>query len=1010
MIMNYEWSFFFSSVKCRLLKKRKKYTVTMRLSGATPRSFDPDEPPLTPHPSGIDYEARERALAAREATFRKTEAAHEALVNDIAIKLAADDAAAEARATEYDAKLTELNVTHAANLAELKAATPAHIGAVASSRNVVASAAAENAMALLLLPPGTHTEPSQRPTSSRLTIQAAVHTSSMSSSRGRMPTGSEASSSQQPKSKLPKMLAAQTSTLPAAAKPPGSHAQVSARPASARLAMQAAVHSPKAESMRRHYPSLAVLDEGGAAVPLTSSAALCEQLSELATQRAALCSDRAALGERAAAYAQSELAHTERVAVHEQNVALHARVSSTHADAVASHDVTLLMHEMEVESLSKQLREVEAAKDDLVRHDARAEDDAAAHEQRVAAHCLVVTEHTEAAAAHEVSVLMHKLEVESLTAQLSQIEAAKVDLVQHDCRAEEIATAHDARVEALRGAETSHDERIAVHEANVAALALVNHELEERAAAHTLTVAAHLEAVAAHSELAAEARVSKLEAAKEDRAKHEAAKAMILEMDAQCTSLADEAGALAAELSAERKARGVREKEQASLLLELDAQCSELGAEADKLKQQLTEAKAAAQQLLVTPQPPESATAIEVASFRLSMIDGAAFDPEVPPSTPHSSGVDYEARERAFAARETAFAKTEADHEALVSVIATELAADNAAAEARAAEYEAKLTKLKATQSMHVANLSTRNAAFVEKDAQCTALAEQVSGLTSELAAAQSERPQRGAEDHARSSSVLKTGLGTSRKQELQQEFKIHSENEQMLTMKVQCSALASDAEMLKSELAAARLEHSRQNDEIARLNLASTHAHVRRARAKVDSDALEAEPSKLSLNLEKSNIGQTFPDAAVATCGLQDAVLAAQRDLEACWHADMKALYTAYQHLWSGADPTSPLSCAAHHSSPVAADPCALIFAAIAQGPDEALAALAVASDALKGDKSVVMAAVAQTGHALDWATNELKADKEVVLAAVQENSYAVRYAAASLQHDADILRAAQW
>ena len=170
-------------------------------------------------------------------------------------------------------------------------------------------------MALLLLPPGTHTEPSQRPTSSRLTIQAAVHTSSMSSSRGRMPTGSEASSSPQPKSELPRMLAAQTSTLPPAAKPPGSHAQVSARPASARLAMQAAVHSPKAESMRRHYPSLTVLDEGGAAVQLASSAALCEQLSELATQRAALCSDRAALGERAAAHAQSELAHTERVAV-----------------------------------------------------------------------------------------------------------------------------------------------------------------------------------------------------------------------------------------------------------------------------------------------------------------------------------------------------------------------------------------------------------------------------------------------------------------------------------------------------------------------------------------------------------------------------------------------------------------------------------------------------------------------------------------------------------------------
>ena len=37
-----------------------------------------------------------------------------------------------------------------------------------------------------------------------------------------------------------------------------------------------------------------------------------------------------------------------------------------------------------------------------------------------------------------------------------------------------------------------------------------------------------------------------------------------------------------------------------------------------------------------------------------------------------------------------------------------------------------------------------------------------------------------------------------------------------------------------------------------------------------------------------------------------------------------------------------------------------------------------------MKGDKEVVMAAVAQNGSALRWASNKLKSDKEVVSEAV--------------------------
>ena len=46
---------------------------------------------------------------------------------------------------------------------------------------------------------------------------------------------------------------------------------------------------------------------------------------------------------------------------------------------------------------------------------------------------------------------------------------------------------------------------------------------------------------------------------------------------------------------------------------------------------------------------------------------------------------------------------------------------------------------------------------------------------------------------------------------------------------------------------------------------------------------------------------------------------------------------------------------------------------------------ALKYASDELKGDRDVVLAAVTQNGHALKYASDELKGDKDVVLAALQ-------------------------
>lgn len=72
---------------------------------------------------------------------------------------------------------------------------------------------------------------------------------------------------------------------------------------------------------------------------------------------------------------------------------------------------------------------------------------------------------------------------------------------------------------------------------------------------------------------------------------------------------------------------------------------------------------------------------------------------------------------------------------------------------------------------------------------------------------------------------------------------------------------------------------------------------------------------------------------------------------------------------------------------------------------PASAGFALQYASEALRADKEVVMAAVHTTGWALDYAAPHLKADKEVVLAAVRQNGWALRYAADVLRADKQVV-----
>ena len=69
---------------------------------------------------------------------------------------------------------------------------------------------------------------------------------------------------------------------------------------------------------------------------------------------------------------------------------------------------------------------------------------------------------------------------------------------------------------------------------------------------------------------------------------------------------------------------------------------------------------------------------------------------------------------------------------------------------------------------------------------------------------------------------------------------------------------------------------------------------------------------------------------------------------------------------------------------------------------------ALQHASEELKGDREVVMAALKQNGYALQHASEELKGDREVVMAAVKQNGYALRQACEELKGDREVIMAA--
>lgn len=61
-----------------------------------------------------------------------------------------------------------------------------------------------------------------------------------------------------------------------------------------------------------------------------------------------------------------------------------------------------------------------------------------------------------------------------------------------------------------------------------------------------------------------------------------------------------------------------------------------------------------------------------------------------------------------------------------------------------------------------------------------------------------------------------------------------------------------------------------------------------------------------------------------------------------------------------------------------------------------------------LRGDRSVVLAAVRADGRALEYAASSLQDDREVALAAVQQNGTALKHASAMLRGDRAIVRAA--
>ena len=84
------------------------------------------------------------------------------------------------------------------------------------------------------------------------------------------------------------------------------------------------------------------------------------------------------------------------------------------------------------------------------------------------------------------------------------------------------------------------------------------------------------------------------------------------------------------------------------------------------------------------------------------------------------------------------------------------------------------------------------------------------------------------------------------------------------------------------------------------------------------------------------------------------------------------------------------------------------IVLAAICNYDSDYFSVLDLASDELRGDKEVVLAAVRSHGKALEYASIELRADREIVLAAVQQNGYALQYASPELKNNKEVVLAA--
>ena len=65
-------------------------------------------------------------------------------------------------------------------------------------------------------------------------------------------------------------------------------------------------------------------------------------------------------------------------------------------------------------------------------------------------------------------------------------------------------------------------------------------------------------------------------------------------------------------------------------------------------------------------------------------------------------------------------------------------------------------------------------------------------------------------------------------------------------------------------------------------------------------------------------------------------------------------------------------------------------------------------ASEDLRRDREIVMAAVKHHGYALQFVSEDLQIDRDFVMAAVKQHGYALRFSSEDLQRDREIVMAA--